>query len=396
MDIRYNLQNLSEAISNKKQMPRKDSEAFVRAFFDIIGQYLVQEKIVKVKGLGTFKLVDVQDRESVDVNTGERIVIKGHIKVTFTPENSLRDQVNKPFADFETVIINDGTDLKAMEDMGGAKEAETDDAPASVEAEVGADPGQETLLEETEEEAAPEPEENEEIMPQAQEPKSDSVSDSEPVVEEVPVTEGTPVVEETPAQEEGGVPETVVQPQESAVERGIDDYVQKEEKRFTFRSVVWMFVTVLLMLLSYYAGYYRMLCPCPKAHHPVITTHAPAQKKKTNANVEAVKSAGSDSIAAVQKPGQPDTIPTAMKPSEPTVSVRQIERYPQVPGGKYLIVGLERTHVMKAGDNLYKISRKYYGHYDGVQYIVTFNDFENPDVIPPGYKIKIPQLKKIP
>ena len=105
----------------------------MRGFFDVISRYLIQEKIVKVKGLGTFKLIDVLDRESIDVNTGERIVIGGHVKVTFTPDTTLRDQVNKPFIDFETVIINEGTDLAAMEDLG---EAEKENVQEEGEAEV--------------------------------------------------------------------------------------------------------------------------------------------------------------------------------------------------------------------------------------------------------------------
>lgn len=367
----------------------------MRTFFDVIGQYLVQDKIVKVKGFGTFKLVDVQERESVDVNTGERIVIKGHIKVTFTPETSLRDQVNKPFVDFETVIINEGTDLKFMENMDGAEEMpETDEALLPLEEEEKPLPLEEAPAEDTEkesmsipvqeeqpveEEDMEEPEEEIQVQEQVSEPVSETVKDIQPKPEAVQVQEYKKVQPEPEAIVADNVP-------------GNSDV---DEKKSTFRTVVWMLLTLVLMLMSYYAGYYRVLCPCQKVQHPVVAK-APVQKQKTNVTPEQITPVMKDTAAVVEKQGRPDTIPTPVKPSKPSVSAQQIERYPQVPGGKYLIVGLKRTHKMMAGDNLYKISRKYYGHYDGVKYIIAFNNFSNPDVIPPGYRIKIPVLKKVP
>ena len=115
MDTKFNIQDLAELVARKNKISRKEAETFVRTFFDTISTYLLREKIVKVKGLGTFKMVEVSDRESVDVNTGRRIMIEGHSKVSFTPDNTLRDQVNKPFCDFETVILNEDTDIAEME-----------------------------------------------------------------------------------------------------------------------------------------------------------------------------------------------------------------------------------------------------------------------------------------
>ena len=86
-----------------------------------------RKKAVKVKGLGTFKVIDVRERESVNVNTGERVVIESHGKITFTPDPVMRDLVNKPFAQFETVVLNDGVDL---EEMGRIQEKEDDDMPS--------------------------------------------------------------------------------------------------------------------------------------------------------------------------------------------------------------------------------------------------------------------------
>ncbi len=117
MDKKVLIQDLSDGLASRRGLPKKDADAFVRSVFEIIGDFLQTEKIVKVKGLGTFKLVTVDSRESVDVNTGERIVIKAYTKVNFTPDSVLRDAVNKPFAQFETVVLHEGTDVADMERM---------------------------------------------------------------------------------------------------------------------------------------------------------------------------------------------------------------------------------------------------------------------------------------
>lgn len=111
------IQDLADGLVLRRGLPKKDADVFVRSVFEIIGEYLQTDKIVKVKGLGTFKLVTVDSRESVDVNTGERIVIKEYTKINFTPDPVLRDAVNKPFAQFETVVLYEGTDIADMERM---------------------------------------------------------------------------------------------------------------------------------------------------------------------------------------------------------------------------------------------------------------------------------------
>ena len=115
MEGKVLLQDLAQSLAAKRNAQRKDVEAFMKAFFETIREGILQDKIVKIKGLGTFKMIDVQDRESINVNTGERIMIPGHSKISFTPDNELKDQVNKPFALFQTVIINEGTSLEDME-----------------------------------------------------------------------------------------------------------------------------------------------------------------------------------------------------------------------------------------------------------------------------------------
>ena len=112
MNERLTIQDLTDLLAAKHSMTKKDAEAFVKEFFLLIEQALESENTVKVKGLGTFKLIDVDSRESVNVNTGERFQIKGHTKVSFSPDANLRDTINKPFAHFETVVLNENTVLE--------------------------------------------------------------------------------------------------------------------------------------------------------------------------------------------------------------------------------------------------------------------------------------------
>ena len=114
MGERINIQNLIDLFAEKKGLSKKDAENFLKEFFALIEKALEIDKYVKIKGFGTFKLIDVDSRESVNVNTGERFQIQGHTKISFTPEASLRDQINKPFSHFETVILNEGVDFEGM------------------------------------------------------------------------------------------------------------------------------------------------------------------------------------------------------------------------------------------------------------------------------------------
>lgn len=108
------LQAIAAVIADRYELKSNDATAFVAAFFDQIREGLAQDKQVKVRGLGTFKLQPVKARESVNVNTGERLVISGHDKMAFTPDNAMKELVNRPFADFETVMIKDGVNIDAI------------------------------------------------------------------------------------------------------------------------------------------------------------------------------------------------------------------------------------------------------------------------------------------
>ena len=112
MNEKITLQDLINLFSEKQGMNKKDAEVFVRTMFELIEEALATEKYVKIKGFGTFKLTEVDSRESVNVNTGERIEIQGHTKISFTPDATMKDLINKPFSHFETVILNEGVELE--------------------------------------------------------------------------------------------------------------------------------------------------------------------------------------------------------------------------------------------------------------------------------------------
>ena len=109
------LNGLADKLAEKSGLSQIESELFIRKMFDVCHQGLAADKIVKMRWLGTFKVTSVKERESVDVNTGERIVIEGRDKISFTPDNILKEIVNKPFAQFETVIVNDGVDFESID-----------------------------------------------------------------------------------------------------------------------------------------------------------------------------------------------------------------------------------------------------------------------------------------
>ena len=115
MDNKILLQDIADFLCYRSGITKREAEQFVRAFFEVIQQGLERDQYVKIKGFGTFKLVEVGQRESVNINTGERFQINGHTKVSFTPDTSLKDLVNRPFSHFQTVILNDETAIEELD-----------------------------------------------------------------------------------------------------------------------------------------------------------------------------------------------------------------------------------------------------------------------------------------
>lgn len=232
---KINWQDLAADLAASNSMPRKEAEAFVRAFFDTLAQGIMEEKSVKVKALGTFKMVDVQERESVNVNTGERITISGHAKIGFLPDSALKELVNKPFADFQTVILNDGTSTEEMDKIDRkypadlAEMQDEDNMPAPSEIALPEESATQEEPTAGDAEAVTEPPIANEDAPDMQ---VDTTVPNDAPSNDAPMEDNSEVASETVPAEEEGVPATseTPEPQESKEEEtDTTDTPQQEE-----------------------------------------------------------------------------------------------------------------------------------------------------------------------
>ena len=337
MATKINLQQLAKTLAQKKNLPQKDAEAFLKTFFDAIIENVTADKMVKIKGLGTFKLIEVLDRESVNINTGERIVIPGHSKLSFTPENALKDLINKPFADFQTVVINEGTSIEEMEKIPALSPEET-----PVQAFV----------------STPEP-----VPEVKEEPKEEAIAEPEVKAEPDPVVVPEPTPEPVVVSEAKAEPESEAEsaPVQQLAREPIDQRpllygpppVKKKPTRSYAKIAAWILGVLLLCVVGYFIA-------------RSLNTNKPAPE-----------------------PVEPQVETPVEETPEPEVE------YAQVPGGEYKIVGTRKTYVMKPGDFVTRIAIQEYGDKDIAPYIIVHNAFPDPDNVPVGEEIKLPELEKI-
>ena len=165
---KFSLNTLGKLLADKSGLSQVEAELFIRKMFDVCNQGLEADKQVKIKWLGTFKVQATKDRESINVNTGERFTIEGRDKLTFTPDNILKEIVNKPFAQFETVVVNDGVDFDEIDEKFGEEQAE--EAPSEVidflDEEETATPNPDVVVTESEKEKEKEKEDDDELSKQ--------------------------------------------------------------------------------------------------------------------------------------------------------------------------------------------------------------------------------------
>ena len=398
MNEKITLQDIINLLCEKQGISPKDSETFVRTMFDVIEEALTNEKYVKIKGLGTFKLTEVNSRESVHVNTGERIEIQGHSKVSFTPDTSMKELINKPFSHFETVVLNEGVELEdtAVEEV---EILETTDAsettivieettpPAPSEEVI---PTEETPIEEpiievpaTEETIVEEIVEEEETIieqpiveePIAQEPIAEGpiVEESEP---EVPVKE---TIEETKKEEEKTI--SIEEKEETHIPVVPQD---KEKNEKSINRILWGVIVVLILIILF-GVYWMFLRPSDTAEMPVITPEV--QEEVVPVKEDTIKK---DTLFESEPP-------IYMQPLKLTAEELRKERVPALADTlDYLINGKEPIceHTLKSGETIIRISVKYYGSKRFWPYIAKFNQdaITNPDNIPIGTVIKIPAI----
>lgn len=391
---KINLQLLAKLLAVKKNMTQKDSEAFLGQFFDAILENIATEKVVKIKGFGTFKLIEVLDRESVNVNTGERIVIPGHSKVSFTPDAAVKDLINKPFSDFPTVIINEGTNI---EDMERIDQLQQEPAEEDEQEEIEEDAVEETISSE-----APDvvQEFRQEPLP-ATEPASlsDTVDSTESVPEPAPESE-------TPTDVSQAISEpAVLAPPEVVVQVRALTFVE---------SCALVVGALMLCVLSYLAGYHKLLCPDwgvkeePMVREEIPTTPSVPPVSATHPKPATVLPADSATQSAPTTPNpvapaiQPPTTDAPEKQAVPSDSLKSSKlQTPQQkkttlnPNARYKITGTRRMHRVRPGEYLTLIAVREYGSKNFAKYIIEHNQFKNPDNIPLNSEIKLPELEEM-
>ena len=380
---KLNIYDLCSVLTSKNGLDDKESHRFIKAIFDVIQEGLDEDKIVKVKGLGTFKIIEVDDRESINVNTGERVLIEGHSKLTFTPDSVMKEIVNKPFSQFETVILNEGVDFPE---------------PAVEE------PAAEDII-------ADEPAEDKEIIV---EPQIDNKV-AEQSVEEEPVAEKTvaeePVAEE-PVAEEPVAEEPVAE--DSVVEFTDDnDNVQSGEENSVEESVFetsnnnsilrWILsgVAVLLLILgAAYGGYLygryelseeiaykQMKADLKTAEITTKKAQVAIKKDSVAQEVDATK-IGAMSIDNKDESANDEAKTETAKTSSDKYEAMDI----RVRTGAYRIIGEDRTVKAKAGQTVEDIATKLLG--PGMScYVEVYNGLDGKATLKEGQTIKIPKLE---
>lgn len=422
MNNKLSMQDLASALAGRYGMDAKSASMFVRTVFEIVEEYISKDKLVKIKGLGTFKLVSVSDRESVNVNTGERILIAGHGKLSFTPDAALKDAVNRPFSDFETTLLRDTTSTEAMERIPS-----TESEDNNINADGDAD--DDTYKDSAEEQV--EPVAMEQLSVSDKKPEEDSVVplfpvdiDTENVSEnEIPMASDADlaVVEEDNA-EVVTIQNVNNIPKENTGEQNSDftaDSCAQHNSVYPMASEAidttgggghrihgWIYVllTLLLMALSYVCGHYRVLDKLEINLYPEEEMEVESiGVKPVDGSVYQHMPFSTDSVihsqdTIRQDSAYVDSVATGVHVSDATKEEdpAEIAKYfPQVPNGSYWIVGdAGRVHCMEPGETLYRVAKKELGSQDFVRYLIAFNKFEDPNIIHTGDTIRIPKLVK--
>ena len=362
---------------------------FVNELFFLIQKSLDEDKIVKVKGLGTFKIIDVDDRESVDVNTGDRVLIEGHGKITFTPDTLMKELVNKPFSQFETVVLRDGVDFNGVEEINQPEEMTDPDEIGDSSAPLVefVDASQPAVVEE------PEPEIIEEPAPEiVEEPQPSEPELSEP---EPPAPE--PVISDSSEEEDVASEET---PEESVDQESSDEPETVEEESAFKKYYKWIGIALLTLAVGVLIGYLMG----NRSQNPSQTLHEPSAEAVEN---DTVKSLTKDSDAikmntVVEEETMDDDKEDVeddeveqddVEAKEEEVPLDKWEAMDvRVKTGAYRIIGTDTVVKAKAGDNLTRIGKRLFG--PGMEcYLEVYNGLSSSAALTAGQEIKIPKLE---
>lgn len=374
-------------LAEKHGMSKKNADSFVKEFFQLIEEALEKDKYVKIKGLGAFKLIDVESRESINVNTGERFEIQGHTKVSFTPEPALKDIINKPFSHFETVVLNDDTVLEDTPiDNGNEDEEETEQR--------------------TEECVPGVTEKSQDVTEAAVDTSEEAVTLEEMEIrsEEVTVCPGEEIAE-TPSvvsEETAGAEETEVVKTEVPAESS------------TMKYFIGIVVLVVLLcsgavVYLYYPDLFDKLSTKPPVEEIVDAKVNKQTDNKVLTDSISVKDTTAVAKADTAVPKKPVDKPVIKKPDatvvakQPVVVAASASQSPKQSGAAYIpdstnytIVGTEATYTIQPGETLTKVALRFYGTKALYPYIVKHNPnvIKKPNNVPAGTTIKIPKLAK--
>lgn len=385
---KLNIYDLCSVLTSKNGLDDKESHRFIKAIFDVIQEGLDEDKIVKVKGLGTFKIIEVDDRESINVNTGERVLIEGHSKLTFTPDSVMKEIVNKPFSQFETVILNEGVDFPepvveepAVEDIIADEPAE--DKQIIVEPQIDNSVVEKSVVKE------PVAEE-----PVAEEPVAEKNVAEEPVAEE-PVAEepvaGDSVVEFTDDND------NVQSGEENPVEESV---FETSNNNSILRWILSGVAVLLLILGAAYGGYLygryelseeiaykQMKADLKTAEITTKKAQVAIKKDSVAQEVDATK------IGAMSIDNEDESVNDEAKTEATKTSSDKYEDMDiRVRTGAYRIIGEDRTVKAKAGQTVEDIATKLLG--PGMScYVEVYNGLDGKATLKEGQTIKIPKLE---
>lgn len=377
MNNRLSIQDLALILSEQTGKSTEEALRFLQEFIAVVSEGVYNDKLVKVKGLGTFKIIRVEERASVSVNSGERFVIPSHYKFTFTPDKELKELVNKPFSLFDTVELNeevDFSDVDVSAETSGAEEAADD---SSEEILPDGIPEQAIEAPQTPEpEVKPEPAVEEETVPQEEaqaEPEAETETMPEPEVEAEP----EPKVEaETTPQEEAQAEPKPAEPVSSV--SGYKEYRRKRRRsasRKLLFPVACLFVVIVLGIVY---------IVCLSGRTTVNKNWEPPMAEVGNPTPEAGMNPVPADSTGVTPPDSASLAADSVVAEPPVVEENQPEETP-----KSDILALV---TIKAGDRLASFAKQYYGHKFFWVYIYQYNQdiISDPNNIPIGTELRIP------
>lgn len=435
---KFSLNTLGKLLADKSGLSQVEAELFIRKMFDVCNQGLDADKQVKIKWLGTFKVQATKDRESINVNTGELFTIEGRDKLTFTPDNILKEIVNKPFAQFETVVVNDGVDFDEIDEKFG--EEQTEDAPEQVidflDEEKTATPNPEVVVIESEKEKEDEQAKQIAIEQAKLERLKQAQLEQERIQKEKQEQER--LEQERLEQEKLELAQqqqalkAVVEPAVPASDESEEEEEEEEEESSNSHHIViprYLVVAVCLIVVALIGGmgwfafnYGQMTAqrdhlamqlnqyhqapakkvPAKPAAAPLSQEQKLRQKAMEDSirmakTAEAVKlaensdeeSATAEKAKQAEAKAKAEAKDKAEEKAASKIASSQYDKDARVRTGAYRIIGVAQTVTVGAGQTLEQISTRYLG--SGMEcYVEALN---GTSTVKAGQKIKIPKLE---